>query len=206
MVRVLMNVKSRREEYAEATRQALVEAAGDLFAERGYAATSIEDIARAARVTRGALYHHFTGKQDVFEAVFEDLETRIVQRFPTFDAAQEPGAVWQQVLAAFDAALDICLEPRFQRIVLLDGPAVLGWQRWRALAERYELGLIRDALTALVAAGLLRPQPADLLARVLFAALSEAALTIAAADDQPRTRAEAGALLGLLLEGLRAPA
>lgn len=203
MVPVPMVVKSRREEYAEATRQALVDAAGDLFAERGYAGTSIEDIARGARVTRGALYHHFAGKQEVFVAVFEDLEARMVGALPVFDGAQDPEAVWEQVVGAFDAALDLCLDPRFQRIGLIEGPAVLGWQRWRELAERYDLGLIRDALTALTAAGLIRPQPVELLARVLFAALSEAALTIAASDDPPRTRAEAGALLRTLLEGLR---
>jgi AcrR family transcriptional regulator len=202
MVPVLMTVKSRREEYAEATRQALVDAAGDLFAERGYAGTSIEDIARGARVTRGALYHHFAGKREVFSAVLEALEARTVAALPQI-TAEDPEAVWQQVLASFDAALDLCLDPRFQRIALIDGPAVLGWQRWREVAERYDLGLIRDALTALAGAGLIRPQPVDLLARILFAALSEAALTIAAADDPQRTRAEAGALLRSLLEGLR---
>lgn len=202
MVRVLMSVKSRREEYAEATRQALVDAAGDLFAERGYAATSIEDIARGARVTRGALYHHFAGKQEVFSAVLEALEARTVAALPQI-ATEDPETVWQQVLASFDAALDVCLDPRFQRIALIDGPAVLGWQRWREVAERYDLGLIRDALTALAAVGLIRPQPVELLARILFAVLSEAALTIAAADDPQRTRAQAGALLRSLLEGLR---
>jgi AcrR family transcriptional regulator len=202
MLPVLMNVKSRREEYAEATRRALLDAATGLFAERGYAATSVEDIARAARVTRGALYHHFAGKRDVFEAVFEELETATIPRLLPADGADEDP--WALLLAGFDGVLEVALEPTYQRIALVDAPAVLGWARWRELAEHHVLGLLREVLAGLMSAGLLRPQPPDLLARLLLAALVEAALTIASAPDQDRARSEASLLLRDLLEGLRA--
>ncbi len=196
-----MNVKSRREEYAEATRRALLDAATGLFAERGYAGTSVEDIARAARVTRGALYHHFAGKRDVFEAVFEELETATIPRLlPAEGAGEHP---WALLVTGFDRVLEIALEPAYQRIALVDAPAVLGWARWRELAEHHVLGLLREVLAGLITAGLLRPQPPDLLARLLLAALVEAALTIASAPDQDRARTEAGLLLRDLLEGLR---
>jgi len=201
MLSVPMTVKSRREEYAEATRRALLDAATGLFAERGYAGTSVEDIARTARVTRGALYHHFAGKRDVFEAVFEELETATIPRLlPAEGADEDP---WALLVAGFDRVLEIALEPAYQRIALVDAPAVLGWARWRELAEHHVLGLLREVLSGLMTAGLLRPQPPDLLARLLLAALVEAALTIASAPDQDRARTEAGALLRDLLEGLR---
>lgn len=195
-------VKSRREEYAEATRRALLDAAAELFATRGYAATSIEDVVRHARVTRGALYHHFSSKQELFEAVFEEQETAAVERIAAV-MAQAQGDAWQRSLAGVEAFLDQCLEPLTSEITLRQAPAALGWARWREIEERHALGLIRLNLEALMAEGLIRTRPVEMLAGVMFAALVEAALGIGAAADKPQARQEAGEIVTALLTGLR---
>ncbi|MFG2006049.1 TetR family transcriptional regulator [Spirillospora sp. NPDC048911] len=195
------SVKSRREEYAEATRRALLDAGADLFAERGYAATSIEDVVREARVTRGALYHHFRSKQDLFEAVFEEVELGIVEKVVAAVAAQADP--WSQALAGIDAYLDLCLEPRTQELALRQAPIALGWARWREIEERHALGLIRAQVEALVDAGLIRRRSTGMLSGILFGALIEAALAIGAATDRPRARREAGEILHTLTQALR---
>ena len=134
----------RRAEYAEMTRRALVDAARALFAERGYASTSIDDVADAARVTKGAVYHHFKGKTDLFEAVCERVEVDIV-------AAIAQGPVggtdpFEALVRGVDEYLDQCLRPEVQRILLLEAPTVLGWDRWRDLEARFGLGLTQAAL------------------------------------------------------------
>lgn len=196
-----MDVKTRREEYAESTRRALLDAAAERFATAGYAATSIEDVVRDARVTRGALYHHFRGKQELFEAVFAEVELAALARIGA--AADTPGAPWDAFTAGFDAALDACLDPAYRRIALQEAPIALGPVRWREVAEQHSLGVIRQILEALAAAGELRPLSVPLLSRVLFATLAEAALTIAEADDEQAARAAAGELVHTLLGGLR---
>ncbi|MFI0454094.1 TetR family transcriptional regulator [Actinomadura sp. 6N118] len=195
------SVKSRREEYAEATRQALLDAGADLFAERGYAATSIEDVVREARVTRGALYHHFRSKQELFEAVFEDVELGIVDKIVAAVATQSDA--WSQAMAGIDAYLDLCLDPRTQELALRQAPIALGWTRWREIEERHALGLIRAQVESLTAAGLIRRRSPDLLSGILFGALIEAALAIAAAEDRSQARQEAGEIIRSLSEALR---
>lgn len=197
-----MAVKTRREEYAESTRRALLDAGAERFATAGYAATSIEDVVRDARVTRGALYHHFSGKQDLFEAVFAEVEAAALARIAA--AATATDAPWEAFTAGVDAALDACLDPAYRRIALQEAPTALGPVRWREAAEQHTLGLLREILTALAAAGELRPTSVPLLSRVLFATLAEAALTIAEADDERAARADAGALVHALLTALRA--
>src|SRR5687767_6457834 len=121
-----------QEERSEKTRAALTSAARRLFADRGYAGVGTEEIVRAAGVTRGALYHHFSGKPDLLEAVYEQIEREITQKIATGALA---GADPLEALhAGSEMFLDVCLEPEVQRIVLLDAPAVLGWERWREIA------------------------------------------------------------------------
>jgi AcrR family transcriptional regulator len=201
MLAFLMAVKSRREEYAEATRRALLDAAAELFSTRGYAATSIEDVVRSARVTRGALYHHFSGKRELFETVFAELEGEVAGRLGALLGADADP--WERFLAGIDAALDACLDPRFRRLALQEGLAALGYQRWRELGEQQSMGVLHQGLEALMAAGVLAPQPVDLLTRVLFAALAEAALAIADAQDERDAHEQARELLHRLLDGLR---
>lgn len=197
-----MNVKRTQAERSEATRRALIEAARPLFAERGYAGVGAEEIVRDAGLTRGALYHHFEGKRGLFEAVYEALEAELAQRIA--ESALSGGAT--DPLAAMRAGaemfLQACTEPDVQRIVLLDGPAVLGWDRWREIAAEHGLGLIEATLQAAIEAGTIAPQPVRPLAHVLMGALDEAAMLVARADDPELTRVEVGRTLDLLLGGL----
>jgi AcrR family transcriptional regulator len=199
-----MSMKTRREEHSEATRAALVEAARELFAEHGYSAVATEEIVRRARVTRGALYHHFKGKQDLFHAVCEQVHGEIAARI-TSVASAEP-LPEKHLEVGCEAFLDVCLEPAVQRIVLLDAPSVLGWEAWHELDERHALGMIRMSLEVAMAEGYLEKQATGPLAHLLLGALNEAALSIARAEDVERARAEVGESLARLLEGLKAPA
>jgi AcrR family transcriptional regulator len=197
--------ETRRTKHAarsEATRAALVAAARPLFAERGFAGVGTEEIVRAAGVTRGALYHQFADKRELFAAVFEQVEAEVTQR--TARAAVASGAADPLAVLRVGAAawLDACSDPEVQRIVLLDGPAVLGWDAWREIGMRYGLGLVENELREAIEAGVLEPQPTRALAHVLMGAIDEAALYVATAEDQAAARAEAGAVLDRLLSVL----
>lgn len=192
---------TRKAEQAEATRRALVEVARRLFAARGYAATPLEEIARRANVTRGALYHHFAGKQDVFRAVYEDVEQELVGRVALAVAA-EPSAE-HQLATGVNAFLDACLDPAVQQIVLLDAPSVLGWDQWHELNRTYGLGLVQAALAHAMEQGTVERQPLEPLAHLVLGALNEAALAMARAEDVQAARHQFGAGALRLLAGLR---
>jgi len=197
-----MNVKSRKTEQSEATRAALLAAGEQLFAERGYAGTATEDVVARASVTRGALYHHFKDKQDLFRAVFIVVEERLTGQLAEVAlAASDP---WKTLTSGADAFLDLCMDPTVQRIVLIDAPSVLGWQQWRELEAQYGLGLLKEALRDAMDSGVLAAQPVDTLAHLLLAALNEAALFIAQAANRERARADVGTTIVGLLTALRA--
>jgi AcrR family transcriptional regulator len=187
-------------ERSAATRAALLAAARRLFAEHGYAGTGREEIVRAAGVTRGALYHHYAGKEDLFRAVYEELEHEIMARVgAAAEASADPAEMLRLgALAYLDAALD----PAVQRVVLIDGDAVLGWEVRQEIAGGLALGLVRDALAAAMDAGQIERQPVDSLAPVLLAALHEAALLVARAPDPVAARAEVGVTVERLLARL----
>jgi AcrR family transcriptional regulator len=191
--------RTKHAERSEATRAALVAAARPLFAARGFAGVGTEEIVRAAGVTRGALYHQFADKRELFAAVFEQVEAEVTTR--TARAAVASGAADPLAVLRVGAVawLDACSEPEVQRIILLDGPAVLGWDGWRQIAQRYGLGLVENELREAIEAGVLEPQPTRALAHVLMGAIDEAALYVATAEDQAAARAEAGAVLDRLL-------
>jgi AcrR family transcriptional regulator len=198
-----MNVKrSKHAERSEATRAALVAAARPLFAERGFASVGTEEIVRAAGVTRGALYHQFRDKQELLAAVFEQLELEIAQRIGAAAAAAGTDDPLVELRVGAEAWLDACTEPEVQRIVLLDAPAVLGWDRWREIGMRYSLGLMEAVLQLAVDAGQIARQPVRPLAHVLLGAVDEAALYVATADDPKTARAEVGEVLDRLLAAL----
>jgi AcrR family transcriptional regulator len=188
-------------ERSEATRAALIRAARALFAERGYASVGTEEIVRAAGVTRGALYHHFDGKIGLFAAVFEEIEAELAERFATEALARSDP--WEAMVAGLDMFLEVCSDPEVQRIALLDAPSVLGWEAWREVETRYSLGLIKLGLGNLIDAGLMDPQPLEPLSLSLLGALTEAGLYVARAEDPAAARAEMGAVLRRVLEGLR---
>ena len=187
-------------ERSESTRGALIDAARELFAARGYAAVGTEEIVRRAGVTRGALYHHFDGKRELLAAVYEQMEAEIAARL---GESVTPGAGALETLeAGAEMFLDHCLEPEVQRIVLLDAPAVLGWERWREIGARYGLGLIEGLLRVGMEQGEIRRQPVEPLAHALLGALDEVAMFVARAEDPAAARAEAGETLAGLVEAL----
>lgn len=197
-----MEVKSRKQEQSEATKNALIDVARKLFAEKGYAETSTEEIVQGAGVTRGALYHHFRDKEDLFEATFERVETEFTQRIIVATAGGSDQ--WQGLLAGVHAFLDECRDPEIQQIVLLDAPSVLGWQRWREIEAKYGFGLVKAALQGAMDAGLIAKQPVDPLAHMILGALNEAGMLVARAkNDAERQEIEGTvtAILGALRTG-----
>jgi AcrR family transcriptional regulator len=192
----------RREAEAQATRDALVRAALELFTKRGYAGVGTEEIVTRAKVTRGALYHHFQDKRDLFRAVFERVEAGLMERIGArMEATDDP---WGLMLTGMRSFLDACEEPAVKQIALTDAPSVLGWQEWREIDNRHGLGLTRAALQGAVDAGVLRPIAVEPMAHLFVAALSEAAFVIAHADHPRKARAEVERALIELVEGLRA--
>lgn len=202
-----MDVNRRSQsDRSAATRAALVTAARPLFAQHGYAAVGTETIVRAAGVTRGALYHQFADKTELFaavtEAVEEDVMARIMRQLGEGgDDAPDP---LDELTRGAGAWLDACIEPEVQQILLLDAPAVLGWERFREIGHRYSVGVVEAVLTAAIGAGRVVDQPVSPLAHMIIGALDEGALLIARADDQRRARAEVGAALERLIGGLAA--
>lgn len=191
-----------RVEYSEATRQALVDSAVDLFTEHGYSQTSLEEIAKRARVTKGALYHHFGGKQALFEAAFSAVESGVVARLS--EVVSDPGDPWEATRSGLRAFLEVCLEPSYQRIVVQDGPAVMGWGRWRDAEEAYTFGVLRTVVSNLIASGEIGDAlPVDALARIMFGALSAGATAIAASSSPMQERADIAVCIERVLNGLR---
>lgn len=206
-----MNVKGKDQkagerrtqvERSEATRAALIAAARPLFAEHGFAAVGTEQIVRAAGLTRGALYHHFDDKRDLFEAVYEQIEAELTERITQGAFAANATVPLEALRAGAEMFLRACTEPEAQQITLLDGPSVLGWERWREIGADHGLGLIEATLQAAVDAGEISAQPVRPLAHVLLGALDEAAMLVARADDPERMRVEVGHTLDSLMAAL----
>jgi len=196
-----MRPKSRKEEYAEATRAALVDVARSLFAERGYAGVSIDEIVQGARVTKGALYHHFDDKKALFQAVLEAIEAEIAERMRT--AARGKKDAWEQLRAAADAYLDACLERDVQRIVVLDAASVLGWATWCEIDRRYGLGALSERLEAALTEKIIDPGPLEPVALLILGALNTGGRVIAEAKDTAEARKQVGTTIDRLLSGLK---
>ena len=186
---------------SEATRRRLVSAARALFGARGFADVGTEEIVQAAGVTRGALYHQFRDKADLYAAVAEEVEAEIAGRIAAglTDTTADPLQVLREGARLF---LDACAEPEVERIILLDAPAVLGWEAWRDLAGRYGLGLVELALQSAMDAGAIVSQPVVPLAHVLVGALNESALYTARAEDRAVAREQCVAILDRILRSL----
>ena len=195
---------SRQAERSEATRARLIAAARRLFARRGYADVGTEEIVRRAKVTRGALYHHFEDKRDLFRAVHEQVEAELTETIAAQLAAAGTEDPIEVLIGGMRTFLDACTDPEVQQIALMDAPAVLGWAEWRRVEEQYGLGLVTAALEMAIEAGSLPRQPVRPLAHVLLAAMSEAGMLIAMSDDAGVARDEVESALIALLEGLRA--
>jgi len=183
-----------------ATRLAIIAAARHLFGTQGYAETSIEDVAAAAGVTKGALYHHFAAKNDLMRAVYEQVKRQITEQVAPAFVDNES---WPGLLAGCRAILDAHGDPEVRRIVLLDGPSVLGWEVTREIEARYGAIVLRGALRKAMNTGVIERQPLAPLAQMLNGALIEGCNLISDADDPAATRAEVGGIVERLLVGLR---
>ena len=195
-----MPVRTQRER-SEATTSELLDAARRLFAADGYAATSLDDVVRGAGVTKGALYHHFAGKRDLFLAVYEREQQRLAQA--QFAAFQRRKGAWEGFLAAAQAFFEGSLDPGVQRITLLDAPSVLGWEAMREVESRYALVQLHQGIEALIHDGHLAPRPVAPLANLLLGAMCEAAMMVARAPNPRAATREVLAELRALLEALR---
>lgn len=189
---------SLRARQVEQTYTALLDAGRSLFAEHGFAATSVSDVAAAAEVTKGALYHHFATKEALFAAVFEQVEAELQQRSRT--AARSATTMLARLQRGFDAYLDAVLEPALGRIVLLDGPSTLGVTRYHELARRYSY----DDVVHTLKSGMPKIGAAevDALATMLLGALTHGALQVAGSSDPESTRRSVGRAVRRLLAGL----
>ncbi|HEX3918552.1 MAG TPA: TetR/AcrR family transcriptional regulator [Caulobacteraceae bacterium] len=189
-----MNKKAER---GLATRQGILETATRLFAEHGYAGVSIETVLTECGVSRGALYHHFAGKEALFEAVFEALEVDLCAQV----IARSAGArdALRGLAAGGEAFLDIAQEPAMRQIVLIDAPSVLGWDRWREIETKYGFGLMKASLGRAADEGALPAEMVDIYAHMLLASLSEVALVIARADDREAATAQGKTAMATML-------
>lgn len=186
----------------EATTRLLIEIAREQFTAHGYAATATEEVVRLAGVTRGALYHHFGSKEGLFRAAVESVQAEIAARVET--AANGAGDdAWAALLSGSRAFLMAALDPQARQIVLIDAPAVLGWEAWRAMDEANSMALLRAVLSQLIDAGIIAPLPLDALTRLLSGAMNEAALWIATAPDRDAALDQAMSALEALLAGVR---
>jgi AcrR family transcriptional regulator len=180
--------RSRREEYTEATRQALLSAGREIVAREGYQAAGIEAISRAARVTRGAFYHHFEDKKALFDAVVVSLQSEATAKIEQRARAQRK--VWDRLSVGIDAYLDACLEPAYGRIVIREASAVLGHERYRKIEETYPMALLTATLNALKRDGELDFEDIDPLSRMVDAMISELAIMRLGADTPKKLRAD----------------
>ena len=195
---------SRRQQYSASTKRALVEIAEGLFTEHGYANTSLDQIVAGARVTKGALYHHFSGKQALFEAVFEQVESdasRTINK--ALKGQRDP---WEKARAGLRAFLGVVQEPRYRRIVIQEGPAVLGYERYREQEERSTFATVLDIVRSVLGAGAWELDEAMLqtFARIFFGAMSSAGESVSGAEDPLTAAANVETAIGFILAGFQA--
>jgi len=196
-------VSGRRAAYSASTKRALVDVAEQLFTEHGYATTSLDSIVAGAEVTKGALYHHFSGKQALFEAVFERVEqdsAKFIQN--ALRGHKDP---WDKSLAGLRAFLEVVREPRYRRIVISEGPAVLGYERFREREERSTFANVLEIVRSVIAAGTweLDPEMQHTFARIFFGAMSSAGESVAVADDPELEARRVETAIGFMVAGFQ---
>lgn len=192
-------MKSRREETLEATRAALLAVARKHFARDGYSKAEIGRIAADARVTTGAIYHHFANKKDLFIAVAESVEAEILATA----ASVSDDDPWQRLKLGFEKLIDLCASAAVQRIIFVEAPQVVGPEAWRKIELRYAFGALRTVLVALRDAKLIKPYPTDLIARTMLALLHETSAELTRAKHDPEIRAQISDLVAGVLDVFR---
>ncbi|WP_028610141.1 TetR/AcrR family transcriptional regulator [Paenibacillus harenae] len=190
----------RSKEQASETIVRLIEVARKHFTEHGYAESSMEDIVAEANLTRGALYHHFGSKKGLFQAVLESVQSEIGVRVEA-DAMQSDDA-WEQLIRGCRSFVAAAVEPRNKRILLIDGPAVLGWEAWRRMDEENSMRHLREQLGLLQQQGSLKPVPLDAMTHFLSGALNESALWIAQSPDEGGSLEDTITVITLVLKGI----
>jgi len=202
-VQPLASRPSRRQQYSASTKQALVRVADGLFTERGYAGTSLDEIVAGARVTKGALYHHFSGKQALFEAVFEKVEADAAARIRK--AVRDREDPWEKALAGLRVFLEVVQEPGYRRIVIQEGPAVLGYERFREQEERSTFGIVQDIVRSVLSAATydLDESMVQTFSRVFFGAMSAAGSTVSESEEPRLASTQVETAITFILSGLR---
>jgi AcrR family transcriptional regulator len=193
----------RRQQYSASTKRALIEIAESLFSEQGYAATSLDAIVAGARVTKGALYHHFSGKQAVFEAVFEKVETNASKRIAkALKGEKDP---WKKAILGLREFLACVQDPAYRRVVIQDGPAVLGYEKFREYERRSSFVLVQEIVRSVLNAGgwQLDDKMVETFSRIFVGALASAGETVSTSDDPAEASARVEIAMGFILEGLR---
>jgi AcrR family transcriptional regulator len=199
-------METRRQRYSEATKQALVEVAERLFTAHGYSATSLDAIVAGADVTKGALYHHFSGKQAVFEAAFERVQSRATTAI--VDATSGHQDPWDKAQAGLRAFLQAVQEPGYRQVVVSDGPSVLGHERYREQEERSTYALVDEIVRAVLTAETLEGSGLDdamldTFTRIFFGAMSAAGGAVAVSDDPAAAALRVEAAINVILAGLQ---
>jgi AcrR family transcriptional regulator len=194
---------SRRAQYSASTKRALADVATKLFTEQGYAATSLDQVVAGARVTKGALYHHFSGKQALFEAVFENVESDASARIrKALRGSRDP---WEKALMGLRAFLTTVQDPPYQRVVMQEGPAVLGYERFREQEERSSYGLVQDLVGDVLRDSTYEVDD-DMLetfTRIFFGAMSAAGESVSSSADPKLAVARVETAIAFILSGLR---
>ena len=196
--------RGRRAEYSATTKRALVEVARELFTEQGYAGTSLDAIVAGADVTKGALYHHFAGKQALFEAVFERVERQASTAI--HDRIKNEKDPWEKARAGLRAFLEVVRDPTYRRVVIQDGPAVLGYERFREQEERSTYANVLVIVTSVLSTGQwdLEPAMQRTFATIFFGAMSAAGESVSLAEDAEAAGDRVEAAIGIILDGLQA--
>lgn len=195
------NLKGRREEYTEATRQALIASGRTAFALDGYQGTGIEAISSAARVTRGAFYHHFADKKAIFDAVVVAMQTETAAKIEAYAKTRKD--IWQRLSAGIDAYLEACLDPAYARIVVQEASGVLGSRRYREIDEAHPLALLTATLSALQLRGELAIEDVSLLSHIVDAMICEVAVSLQGAKHPKLVRQRGQKIIMTFLDSLR---
>ncbi len=194
----------RRQQFSSSTKRALIDVATEQFTEHGYGGTSLDAIVAGARVTKGALYHHFSGKQGVFEAVFAKVEDDAAREIKgALRGARDP---WEKATAGLSAFLEVVQDPTYQRVVIQDGPAILGYERFREQEERSSYTIVQDIVGSVLEASTyeLDEPMKQTFSRIFFGAMSAAGESVSTAEDPRRAVARIEAAIGFILSGMRA--
>jgi AcrR family transcriptional regulator len=198
-----VRARSKKVEQGDATREALLAVARRQFSERGYADTSLDQIAQLAGVTKGALYHHFSGKEELFRLVFEAVKKELAAEAFPVNVVQDDTALWRDLISRCRAYIEAHTAAKVQRIVLTDARAVLNWEDWHRVESEYGVVAVRGYLRRAMHRRLIAQLPLQPLSTILGGALIQACMLVANASDRARAIDEAVAIIERLLEGLR---